>query len=299
MTPITKPGMFQDISAVQYHADCCPEPSLSSSIAKLLISKSPKHAWLAHSRLGGAKQEDEEESPDPSASKAKALGELIHRLVLGKGGDVVVIDADSYRSAAAKAQRDLARAQGNIPVLAHKFPEAESAAAECRAQLDAMGYDYVFRQGMTEVVICWIENGIWHRAMIDNLHIDEDTKTAEWWDLKTVSRSSHPEACAKQIADLGYDFSAIFQTRGLMALRPDLAGRIKRRWAFLEVNPPYATTPVEISAEWDMAAEVRCERAIALWRKCVTENKFPYYVDQLTCLEPKPWMVIDAFANNE
>ncbi len=210
MTLIDKPGIYRDITAVQYHADPCPSPSLSSSIAKLLITKSPKHAWLAHSRLGGAPVDGEEESADPSATKAKALGELIHRLVIGKGGEVVVIDADSYRTGAAKAQRDVALAKGQIPVLAHKLPEAEAAANAAREQLDAMGFDYAYRDGMKEVVLAWYEDGIWLRIMVDQLVIDEAVKMAAIRDLKTVGRSSHPKACGKQISDMGYDFSLAF-----------------------------------------------------------------------------------------
>lgn len=298
---IDKPGIYAAISAADYHADCvAPAPSLSSSIAKELVSRSPRHAWLAHPRLGGMPVDGEEDNGDPSASKAKALGELIHRLVLGKGGEIVVFDADSWRSPAIRAQRDLARAKGQLPVLATKLPEAQKAADEARRQLDEMGLDYVFRDGMKEVVIVWqTPQGVWCRAMMDCLIIDENAKTAEIWDLKTCGRSSHPTACAAQISKLGYDLSLEFYLRGLVTLRPDLTGRVKRRWAFLETLPPHALTPCHISAEWEMSAEIRCSRAIALWKKCTDENRWPFYVDEVTRLEAKPWDLVDAFAQEE
>ena len=65
----------------------------------------------AHPRLGGA-QDDEDDAPSDRDSKAKELGTLVHRLVLNKGGDIVVIQADSFRTNAAKAERDLAKAAG-------------------------------------------------------------------------------------------------------------------------------------------------------------------------------------------
>mgnify|MGYP003651518206 CR=1 FL=1 len=293
---ITKPGIYQDCDATAYHGDPVAVPSLSSTMAKLLVTKSPRHAWLAHPKLGGAKEEGDEEGFDPSASKAKALGELIHALVLGKGAEIVVINADSWRTNAAKAERDAAVAAGHIAVLAHKLPEAQAAAAAWRSQLDDMGFDRVFRDGMKEVVLVWEENGTWFRAMIDQLIIDEDTKTAEIWDLKTVGRSSHPAACAKQITDFGYDLSLDFYSRGLVALRPDLAGRIKKRWVFGEVAAPFAATPIEINGEWEMVAQMQCDRAIALWRKCVAENRWPFYASDIVRLEPKPWMIADAMA---
>lgn len=286
---IYEPG-FYEISAKEYHADPCEIPSLSSTIAKMLVHRSPRHAWSAHPRLGGAK-DDGDDAPDPSTSKAKALGELVHRLVLGKGGDIAVIDEDSFRSNAAKAVRDNALALGQIPVLAHKLPEAEEVAKQVRIQLDAMGYDYVYRDGRKEVVLVWEENDIWLRAMLDNLHIDESAKMAEIRDLKTVGRSSHPEACSKQISDMGYDLSLAFYKRGLIALRPELAGRIKCGWDFVEVNAPYAVTPVELNGEWELMADMACERAVALWRKCMTEKKWPFYVSGMVKLEPKPWLM--------
>ncbi len=295
---ITAPGIYPDCTAEQYHSDPVVSPSLSSTIAKLLVSKSPKHAWLAHARLGGAKVEGEEESADPSASKAKALGELIHRLVLGKGAEIEVIHADNYKTAAARAERDGALALGKLPVLAHNLPEAQAAADACRAQLDDMGLDYVFRGGMREVVIVWqTPEGVWCRAMIDFILIDEATKTAEIFDLKTVGRSSHPKACASQIDQMGYDISLEWYERGVVSVRPDLAGRIKKRWIFLEVAAPFAATPIEISAEWQMAASHDCDKAIALWRKCTSENRWPFYTDKIERLDPKPWRLADSFMN--
>lgn len=42
---------LQTMSAEAYHQDPAPQPSLSSSIAKILLDQSPRHAWLAHPKL--------------------------------------------------------------------------------------------------------------------------------------------------------------------------------------------------------------------------------------------------------
>ena len=44
-------AIHTDISAEAYHADPAPEPSLSSSVAKILVNLSPAHARIAHPRL--------------------------------------------------------------------------------------------------------------------------------------------------------------------------------------------------------------------------------------------------------
>lgn len=291
---IDAPGFYEMEPAI-YHRDPVKTVSLSSTIAKELIARSPRHGYEKHPRLGGAK-DDDEATADPSASKEKLLGEIIHKLVLGKGADIEVVDAKDWRTNAAKEIRDAAFAAGKLPILAHKLPEAQAAAAACRTQLDDMGLDYVFRDGLREVVLVWSNGKSWYRAMIDNLILSETNGVAEIWDLKTTGKSSHPDACANQIGDNSYDLSLAFYERGLVALRPELAGRIKTRWVFLEVKPPYAATPVEISGEWQMAAISQCHRAIALWQKCMAEKTWPYYTDSVVRLEPKPWLIADAFA---
>ena len=70
---ITAPGIYRDIDALEYHSDPCPAPSLSSTIAKKLVSASAMHAFCEHPKLGGANDGVEDDS-DPSASKAKVLG---------------------------------------------------------------------------------------------------------------------------------------------------------------------------------------------------------------------------------
>jgi hypothetical protein len=303
MNPITAPGIYPDVTPKEYHADPVATPSLSSTIAKMLVSQSPRHAWLKHPRLGGAKATpedgDEAEEPKEKITKEKELGTLLHRLILGKGGEIVVCPFENWRSNAAKSMRVVEMAKGNIAVLQPALDRAKLAAKEARFQLDALGLDRVFRDGLKEVTVVWREGETWLRAMMDNLIIDEDSKTAEIWDLKTVSRSAHPDACAAQIRSLGYDLSASFYKQALGAVRPDLNGRVKFRWVFLEVNAPYATTPVEIDGEWENVALSHFCRAVDGWKRCIAANKWPVYADKIIRLEPKPWMLPDAMGSDE
>ncbi len=67
-------------------------PRLSPSIAKILLDKSPKHAWQAHRLLGG-------ESREPTAAQLK--GSAVDALVFG--GTVPKISAAAMADAAALA----------------------------------------------------------------------------------------------------------------------------------------------------------------------------------------------------
>ena len=66
------PGLHHAIPAKDYHADCCPVPSLSSSIARKLINESPAHAYLAHPKLGKGPNE---------STNSLSLGSLVHSLM--------------------------------------------------------------------------------------------------------------------------------------------------------------------------------------------------------------------------
>lgn len=73
------------IEAEAYHADPAPLPSLSATLAKVITSKSPLHAWHACRRL----------NPDfrPVERKTFDIGTAAHRAVLGRGSDYVEIPA--------------------------------------------------------------------------------------------------------------------------------------------------------------------------------------------------------------
>ena len=81
-----------DITEEDYHADKLPDwctgPSLSNSMAKILLDKSPAHAYAAHPRLGGAGR-----VLPASTLQTFDAGKLAHKLLLGRGAEVVVIDA--------------------------------------------------------------------------------------------------------------------------------------------------------------------------------------------------------------
>lgn len=50
-----------DLDESTYHADPCAAPSLSSSIAKVLLFKSPLHARYCHPKLNPQHQSEEKD----------------------------------------------------------------------------------------------------------------------------------------------------------------------------------------------------------------------------------------------
>jgi endonuclease/exonuclease/phosphatase family metal-dependent hydrolase len=95
---ISKPGIYRDFPTAAYFADPCPEPSFTQSLAKILIEQSPLHAYQAHPRLNvPAADEDADEAE--KYSKAKAIGNAAHSLMLGRGKVLAVGDFNNWMTA--------------------------------------------------------------------------------------------------------------------------------------------------------------------------------------------------------
>src|SRR3990167_1259095 len=92
-------GIVDGLPIADYIKDPAPQPSLSASLAHVLLTRSPKHAWLAHPRLNPAWEPDESEA-------RQDIGTIVHALLLeGDASRVVVIEAEDYRTKAAKEAR--------------------------------------------------------------------------------------------------------------------------------------------------------------------------------------------------
>ena len=260
------PG-FYSMSASQYHADPCPEPSLSSSIAKVLITQTPRHAWFAHPRLNPDKQER-------SASAAMDFGSVVHEILLGKGGGYTISPYDEFRSKEARAWRDGKIADGKTVIKAIDLDRAATSAAaiwERIAKIDACRTAFVKDEGVAETVIIWREGGVWCRAMLD------------WWDgagtvtdAKITGTGLSDYTLGRAISG-GHDLQAAHYLRGMSVLIPGLAGRFSWRWAFAETESPHEVRVIEADGATLTMGEKKRAFALEMWRKCLAANKWPGY----------------------
>lgn len=268
-----EPGFHLDIDAAAYHADPAPEPSLSSSVAGLLLSKSALHAKLAHPRLNPhfdlAKQE---------RKRKMDFGSVCHALLIGKGRQIEIIAAENFQTKAARDKRDDAIEAGLIPCLANEYTEAQRMVAAARAQLDGMpecAGAFEHGKGEGEVVMLWQDPfGCWCRGMLDWL-----THDGVIYDYKTTASNVWPDpmAIGRVIADRGYDLQEGFYRRGYEQLRPQQAGRVKFRFVFQETEEPYPLVVVELDAVGRAMGERKARASIGLFTKHLQENDWPGY----------------------
>jgi hypothetical protein len=218
---ITKPGIYTGMAAAEYFADPCPVPSLTQSVAKVLIDRSPAHAKIEHPRLTPPEPDDEPDKYDA----AKAIGNAAHAMAIGRGKLIAVAAFDDWRKKDAQAFRADALAAGKEPILERHHECALAMVAAARAQLDAIGWTDAFTQGEGEVVIAWKEGETWFRSMIDWM-----PNTRILYDYKTSAASLAPHLIAPKMEGDGWHVQAAMHERGLDVLDPAGAGRRKFRF---------------------------------------------------------------------
>lgn len=276
--PVAATTGFIDCTAAQYHADPCERPSLSSSVAATLVNRSPLHAWTEHPKLNPG-------GPRVGSTDEMDLGSVVHELLLGKGGGFSVWEGETWRGKEAAAFWDAAIAAGKTPVKVADQVRANRIVAEILKSLSAFGLDYVMKEGVSEQVCVWEENGILCRAMFDRWLRER----GEIWDVKTMSQSAHPKACVGRIASMSYDLRSEFYKMGAAKCAPELKGRVKFGFLFVETAPPYAVTPAILNGEWCTVGFSKAYRAIETWGRCMKENKWPSYATEVQRLEAPAW----------
>lgn len=259
------PGIYLDVSERDYHADPCAQPSLSASGAKTLLFRSPKAFAWKHPRLRPAHLPPIEETWSDQA----VFGTVVHKLVLGRGKDVVEVDAKDWKTNAAKVERADITVHGKVAILKDKLVQAKIVAHELR---QTVGFN---ADTPTEVVLIWIDHAtdgtpVWCRAMIDAL--PEPTLIL---DLKVTGAELSDEFVARQIDGMGYDISMAWYRRGLSRLKPELAGRIKTRLTFGERNETYDTLSRTLTDGELHEPDILLQIAIDRFAACQTAGEWP------------------------
>src|SRR5690349_11427235 len=119
-------GFHRDISRAVYDADPVQVPALTQSLAKTLILESPLHAYTESPRLNPAFVESHDDKFD--------LGSAAH-LILWERQQPHVCDFTDWRTNAAKAERESARAAGKIPLLTHQAISVNKMVDACRVAI--------------------------------------------------------------------------------------------------------------------------------------------------------------------
>lgn len=269
-----------------YHADeYCPTPSLSNSIIGELL-RSPKHAWQAHPKLGGA--------PEDHSARAD-IGTIAHSVLLeGDESKIVVVDAEDWRTKAAQAARDEAWANKCNAILARQMDDVRAMVKVATEFIAASGMSKQWSEALPEQAVFWREGDVWCRALLDKFLSGEfifDYKTAD---------NAKPEVWTRgALVNGGYDVQAAWYRRGVEAVEG-----IAPPFLFLvqEITAPYACAWVGISPALEALANRKIDHALRLWRDCLIKNEWPAYSTATYWADPLPWQIAtweEQVANRE
>lgn len=263
---INRPGIYTGIAPADYFSDPAPQPSLTQSIAKIILDRSPLHAWYAHPKLNPDYVHDDAHKYD--------VGNIAHTLLIGRGKTIEVLeDFDDWRTKAAKEQREAAAAAGKLAVLGKHFAKADRMVSSARTQLAQRGLDDLFTEGHGEVVALWQEDDIWLRMMMDWLTTDRMT----YCDYKTTLQSASPIKLDNKMWSDGWHIQAAMAERALDANDPTSHGRRDYLFVVQEAEPPYLLTVARITEAPLTMGRKQLQHAVDQWGMCMASNIFPGY----------------------
>jgi hypothetical protein len=275
-----KNGIYT-MAAEEYHRDPCDVPSLSASIAHVICSQSPLHAWAKHSRLNPDFKREEQAGWD--------IGTCAHALLLEGAAAVDVIEAPDWRSKGAQLARENARAEGRIALLAKHYDGVQAMVGAAKIQLSNLDIDpQPFTDGKPEQTLVWEEDGATCRARLDWLRDDRATID----DYKSTKGSANPEAWTRTLYQIGADIQAAMYLRGLAAVNMDglsLYDQPEFRFIVQETYAPYALSVVSLGPAALEIANRKVEYAIRTWRECLEKGEWPGYSSQVCVADLPPW----------
>jgi hypothetical protein len=264
---ITKPGVY-DLPNDEYQADPVPGGSLSVSGARKLLPPSCPARY----------RYERDRGRPPKA--AFDFGHAAHKLVLGSGPELVVVDRERWDTNAVKAELAEIRAAGKVPLKKADHEAVTAMAAALREHpFAALLFDA--DRGPVEQSLFWPDDGTWRRARLDCPTVPLTTAAGfeVFADYKSTDNAA-PTRLERSLYDYGYYQQAPWYLDGAIALdlcTPDAAFL----FVFQEKTPPYLVTVVQPDAMAMRMGRDANSRALDIYRRCVAEDRWPGYSDDI------------------
>lgn len=256
-------------------------PRLSPSIAKIMIERSPLHAWQAHRLLGGGTGKE--------STDAQNVGKVLEALVYnqpveGEGSAFAILDFDDFRTNAAKEARDDALHHDKTPILAREYEVHIAAGVIIKKRLADQGV--VFEGGEYQKRVEWTcgLTGANCKGFLDYY------LPGVIWDLKCVVDAS-PRKVQRSFVDYGWDIQHAAYIDAIETIEPELAGRVQMLYAFAETEPPYAVHIYQPDGMMKDLGASKWHHAKERWVGCLELNHWPGYFDGVRQISPLPWQM--------
>mgnify|MGYP000152539381 CR=1 FL=1 len=266
-------GIVRGLDEATYHA----RPELSSTEARMILRTPAEYRWR------------KDHPPLIDDSPKFDIGKAVHSKVLGIGAPVIVVEADDWRTKAAREAREEARALGKAPLLTSEY-QAVNAMAE--AVLAHKGAAQLFSQpGDAEVSVFATdpETEVALRGRFDFLPTDfslgAPSRVAV--DLKTT-RDASPRGFTRSIADFGYDVQRAWYLDALHRITGEDAEFV---FVAVEKEPPYLVAVHQLPTIWAEMGVTKARRARQVYAECVASGEWPGYGNEVFLLSPPTWLI--------
>lgn len=283
---ITRPGIYANLTPVQYFDEPCPSAACTNSTIKTLLSETPKDAAYEHPAL----------NPDReliAANAAMRTGDVVHQIALGKGRGFRIGDFDRWDKRLPDVAKFLeeCEADGVTPVKEKEFAPLQTMGFLVKDRIEATLEALAKKRGhrtipeyQTEVVFAWIEETrwgpVWCRGMADvwceELAFIGDPKITAALTNERISGHAHKQGWARQAA---------WYQRGFAAIFPSLAGRLTFANILIKPKPPYTARCSAPMESWRTAAERECVAGLNMFAHCLQAGIWPGYPDGIEMLE--------------
>lgn len=293
--PPIAPGVHT-MPEADYHAATW---ALSASGAKLILDCPARFRWV---------------QDHPVRKREFDIGSAAHKLVLGSGPVISVIDArclqrladratdpkvaklyaetaakgdpTGWTTNAAKEARSQAYRTGSIPVLKADFDKVRAMADALRRHpLASALLDRTC--GLPEQSLFWDdpEFGVPRRARFDWLP-DPRGGRVTIADYKTCENAS-PDAIRKAVGNWAYHIQDATYREGCAALGLDDDPAFV--FIFQEKEPPYLVNTGQLDAAAVQSGRVACRAAIEMFRDCTAADVWPGYGPEIADISLPPW----------
>jgi hypothetical protein len=264
---ITGPGVY-DMPADQYHR----RPELSSSgMRKLLAPSCPALFKWDQSHAQPPKDEFD-------------FGHVAHKIILGAGAEIEVLDFDSFRTNAARDAKAQAYAEGKVPILERDYANAKAMAWQVKNHPIA---GPLLTDGRGEQSLFWNDRATGQslRARVDWLRNPRSSRLIVV-DYKTTTKVD-PPSLEKAIYDFGYHQQGATYREGCMVL--ELGDeRTVVNLVFQMKTAPYLVHVVQLTPGDLQLGSARNRAAIRIYRECMASGQWPGY-DEVSHIEIPAW----------
>lgn len=271
--PVTVPpvdGIYPGIPDTVYHADT---DSLSSSGARTLLQP------------GGAAKFAYRRGSPPPPSDVFDLGHAVHTRVLGEGGEFVDTGFDAWTTKAAKESRDVARAEGKVPLKSSDYRRViDMSDAVLTHKLGKI----LFADGFAEMSIYHHDDltGVRLRARPDFMPATDRPVIV---DLKTTTSADPDEFVRKSVPAYGYHQQDPWY-RDVVRSLGDEGEEPQFFFVLVEKTPPYLASVVELPDEAVQLGRRLNRHAVDLYARCVTTGEWPGYEEIIHRRDVPEWV---------